>query len=123
MNYNIDIDSEQGIVNLKGPIHNPVDKRRILKVFAYNPQIANYQAAINKETIALLVSLGLSDEQKFVLNNSLKPVKQESVFAEYGALSFEDYGAFDEYGIEPIKEVKGLGFIVETRAFGLCRLI
>ena len=123
MNYNIDIDSEQGIVNLKGPFHNPVDKRRILKVFAYNPQIANYQAAINKETIALLVSLVLSDEQKFVLNNSLKPVKQESVFAEYETLSFEDYGAFDEYEIEPIKEVKGLGFIVETRAFGLCRLI
>ena len=88
-------------MNLKGPIHNPVDKRRILKVFAYNPQIANYQAAINKETIALLVSLGLSDEQKFVLNNSLKPVKQESVFAEYETLSFEDYGAFDEFKLNP----------------------
>ena len=51
MALNIEINSLEGIINIKGPINDPISKRRINKVFVYNPQSMLYQAAINEETI------------------------------------------------------------------------
>ena len=122
MSLDFKIDEDAGIISLEGPIHDPKAKRRINKVFTFIPQVKLYQAGINPETIVLLKSLGISDKQKRKLD-SLMGTGQEEPFEETDGVPFDSGEIFDEYDYEPEEEYLGLGFIVETRAFGLCRLI
>jgi ATP-dependent helicase HepA len=118
MRLDIEIDEKEGVISVTGPdwvIKNvPTLRRKLFKVFTYNHEESIFQAGINKESVNLLLSIVQSTEQKKQLKDALGKLDNDE-----NLLTRDDS---EDYCIES-KDDSGLGFIVDTRAFGLCRLI
>lgn len=76
MRLDIEIDQKEGLISVTGPdwvIKNvPALRRRLFKVFTYNHEKSIFQAGINKESVNLLIKIGISREHKIKLQSLIR---------------------------------------------------